>query len=89
MTDWRLQGHEKYLQGAVLERKAYPPYRPEWEHDHCEFCSAEFSLDTPVRCARAIPRLTTIVGSALSVTKTFKKCWACAGGEVSSAAYPS
>jgi hypothetical protein len=47
MTDWRLQGQEKYLQGAVLERKAYQPYRREWEHDHCEFCSAEFSLNAP------------------------------------------
>lgn len=47
MTDWRLQGQEKYLQGAVLERKAYQPYRPEWDHDHCEFCSAKFSLDAP------------------------------------------
>ncbi len=47
MTDWRLQGQEKHLQGAVLERKAYQPYRREWEHDHCEFCSAKLSLDVP------------------------------------------
>lgn len=45
-NDWRLQGQEKYLQGAVLQRKGYQAYRADWEHDHCEFCGAEFSLKT-------------------------------------------
>jgi len=44
--DWRRQGQERYLTGAVLVRR---PYRrnaknPEWDHDHCEFCGATFSL---------------------------------------------
>jgi hypothetical protein len=47
MNDWRLQGQEKYLRDAVLERKKYQRYREGWDHDHCEFCGAEFSLETP------------------------------------------
>ena len=43
--DWRLQGQEKYLKGVTLERKKYVKYRDGWEHDHCEFCSAKFSLE--------------------------------------------
>lgn len=42
--DWRLQGQEKYLKGVVLQRKTYSPRCAEWEHDHCEFCGAKFSL---------------------------------------------
>lgn len=43
MTDWRLQGQEKYLYGKTLYFKKYKKYSKEWEHDHCEFCSAKFS----------------------------------------------
>jgi hypothetical protein len=45
MSDWRLQGQEKYLKDAVLIRKHYQQYREGWDHDHCEFCGAEFSLE--------------------------------------------
>ena len=43
--DWRLQGQEKYLQGAQLMRRAWRPYpkKPDWDHDHCAFCWAKFS----------------------------------------------
>lgn len=44
MNDWRLHGQEKYLTGIHLERKNYQPYRKGWDHDHCEFCGAKFSL---------------------------------------------
>lgn len=44
MTDWRLSGQERYLQGALFEWAGYKPCRPGWEHDQCEFCGAEFSL---------------------------------------------
>ena len=40
--DWRLQGQEKYLQGATLLRKRYKAWSEDWEHDHCEFCWAKF-----------------------------------------------
>lgn len=40
--DWRLQGQEKYLQGATLKRKRYRAQSPESEHEHCEFCWAKF-----------------------------------------------
>jgi hypothetical protein len=41
--DWRLQGQARYLQGAVLRWEAYAPYREDWDHDHCAFCSAKFA----------------------------------------------
>lgn len=44
LADWRLFGQERYMRGALFEWAQYRPYRPGWEHDHCEFCSAEFSL---------------------------------------------
>ncbi|MBP7936891.1 MAG: hypothetical protein KA354_19795 [Phycisphaerae bacterium] len=43
MTDWRLQGQEKYLRGMALCKKTYATYREGWEHEHCEFCRAKFS----------------------------------------------
>lgn len=44
MQDWRLQGQERYLTGAVLTWAKYVPPRADWDHDHCEFCSRKFSL---------------------------------------------
>jgi hypothetical protein len=41
-ADWRSQGQERYLQGVALQRASYSPRRPDWEHDHCEFCGAKF-----------------------------------------------
>ncbi len=43
MSDWRLQGQERYLAGVALRRKKYTRYREDWEHDHCEFCGRKFS----------------------------------------------
>jgi hypothetical protein len=43
--DWRLQGQQKYLQGARLFWSLYQIYRKDWDHDHCEFCGAKFCLD--------------------------------------------
>ncbi len=40
--DWRLQGQERYLQGAALHPARWRRPRPEWDHDHCEFCWAKF-----------------------------------------------
>ena len=45
VNDWRLQGQEKYLKDAVLQKKKYESYRNGWDHDHCEFCSAKFTED--------------------------------------------
>jgi hypothetical protein len=41
--DWRLQGQERFLQGATLCRRKYTQFRDNWEHDHCEFCDRKFS----------------------------------------------
>jgi hypothetical protein len=43
MDDWRLQGQERFLKGAVLRAATYSPSRDGWDHDHCEFCGAKFS----------------------------------------------
>ena len=41
--DWRRRGQERYLRGAKLVVRAYRPYSPGWEHDHCVFCWTKFS----------------------------------------------
>jgi hypothetical protein len=48
-SDWRLQGQERYLQGITLVHRRYRQNakNPKWDHDHCEFCSAEFALTAP------------------------------------------
>ena len=42
--DWRRQGQEDFLSSVRLIKRKYAPYRPGWDHDHCEFCGAKFSL---------------------------------------------
>ena len=46
-TDWRLSGQDRYLKGVELRRQKYRhfPDNPKWDHDHCKFCWAKFSLD--------------------------------------------
>jgi len=46
-TDWRLQGQEKYLKGVELRWQVYRRYpeKPDWDHDHCEFCWAKFIVE--------------------------------------------
>lgn len=41
--DWRLQGQERYLNGATLIWKRYRRPSPEWDHDHCNFCWKKFA----------------------------------------------
>ena len=43
--DWRLQDQDKYLKGVSLNLKKYIKYRDAWDHDHCEFSWAKFSLE--------------------------------------------
>jgi hypothetical protein len=43
MSDWRLQGQERYLKGRSLVLKKYQKYRHDWDHDHCEFCGRKIS----------------------------------------------
>ena len=45
--DWRLTGQEDLVAGVVLVRRKYRQYptNPEWDHDHCFFCGAKFSLE--------------------------------------------
>ena len=42
--DWRRLGQERYLKNKVVTFGKYTPPRPDWDHDHCEFCMAKFSL---------------------------------------------
>lgn len=41
--DWRLTGQEAYLTNVVLYFRRWSTDDPSWDHDHCEFCLAEFS----------------------------------------------
>ncbi len=43
MSDWRLQGQERFLKGVSLVKRQYHKYREGWDHDHCEFCRRKFS----------------------------------------------
>jgi len=47
--DWRLSGRGDLVAGAVLVRRRYRQYakNPQWDHDHCLFCWAKFSLGDP------------------------------------------
>ena len=38
-------GQESYLAGRSLRFARWTPYRLGWDHDHCDFCSAEISDD--------------------------------------------
>jgi hypothetical protein len=42
VNDWRLMGQERYLSGKTLRWMAYSAPRPDWDHDHCEFCRKKF-----------------------------------------------
>lgn len=43
MSDWRLQGQERYLRGIQLSHQNYSKYHVESDHDHCEFCGRKFT----------------------------------------------
>ena len=45
-ADWRLTGQESYLTGREMRRMPWWSDKAGWDHDHCEFCSAEISADT-------------------------------------------
>ena len=45
MSDWRLQGQEKYLKKKDLYWAKYEPYSNNWDHDHCEFCGLKFAIN--------------------------------------------
>ncbi len=45
-NDWRLTNQETYLKGAELEHRAWKQPRPEWDHDHCEFCWTKFAEES-------------------------------------------
>lgn len=45
MSDWRLQGQERYLSGVELCWSSYEPFREGWDHDHCEFCGRKFAVE--------------------------------------------
>lgn len=45
MRDWREDALEtvERLRGVSFCLRSYRTYRPGWDHDHCEMCSAKFS----------------------------------------------
>ena len=46
-NDWRLTNQMNYFFGKELLHTKYKPYRPGWEHDHCDFCSVKIDSLTP------------------------------------------
>ena len=40
--DWRLTNQEEFLAGRMLAWRRWSAARPGSDHDHCEFCWAEF-----------------------------------------------
>ena len=46
--DWRLGNQQQYLQGATLHWRRYRAPRPDFDHDHCEFCWAKFAESSTV-----------------------------------------
>ena len=42
-NDWRLTNQLSYLSGEEMAWRRYKQPRPEWDHDHCEFCWAKFA----------------------------------------------
>ncbi|MCC6124414.1 MAG: hypothetical protein IT426_05610 [Pirellulales bacterium] len=40
--DWRLQNQMDFLRNVELVWKEYKAPSESWDHDHCEFCWAEF-----------------------------------------------
>ena len=49
--DWRLQGQESYLANRTLRWSKWSSPRPDWDHDHCAFCWAEFGSQVTEHCA--------------------------------------
>ena len=47
IDDWRNTGQDEYLMGVTLVFKKYTTYSESWNHDHCEFCMAKFSVLIP------------------------------------------
>ena len=43
VSDWRLQGQQRFLLNASLAKRRYCPRSRDWDHDHCAFCWAKFS----------------------------------------------
>lgn len=43
-SDRRLTNQESYLHSVRLVRRPWRQRSPTWDHDHCEFCWAKFSL---------------------------------------------
>ena len=40
--DPRVTSQERFIQGATFERRAWSSQKPDWDHDHCEFCWVHF-----------------------------------------------
>lgn len=38
-NDWRLTNQMNYLYRKTLKKTVFEPYRDNWEHEHCAFCT--------------------------------------------------
>ena len=44
-NDWRLANQINYLHKKHLQRIRFKHFKPGWDHEHCEFCSARIDAD--------------------------------------------
>lgn len=45
-NDWRLTNQVNYLFKKQLKKGKYVPYKENWNHDHCAFCSEKIDANT-------------------------------------------
>jgi len=43
--DWRLSGQQGHLEGRRMKWRKWSAPRPDWDHDNCAFCWAEFAAE--------------------------------------------
>jgi hypothetical protein len=42
--DWRRQDQARFLKRRSVALRGWSAHRDGWDHDHCEFCGAKFSM---------------------------------------------
>ena len=47
-NDWRLTNQMNYLFRNNIIKSKFKPYRDDWRHEHCAFCSEKINCDTKI-----------------------------------------
>src|SRR5579859_5256027 len=80
-SDWRLTNQAKYLTGVTLRLSRFHVAldKPEWDHEHCEFCWAKIvekivKSPTTIYWSRHMLQKIAFDGCAQSALKTSVRC---------------